>query len=174
MENRDQNWLVAYMYDNGRIDDTDKILLEELIKDSRISITELAKKAHISRPTVKERMDQLRKKGIINGFTTSINFDKCGLTVAAFLLVGYDTSKEEQGSSQDTVARALSRIPFVRKVNIITGSNDFLVEIYIDHMNSLGDLIMYDIRKIPGVGNTVTMNSFKEYRNGYEMKARTT
>ena len=166
MKHEERNWMIQFMVESDIIDSIDGMILKELHRDARQSVTDIATKAGVSRPTVYERMERMMEKGYIRKFTIDLNYDRCGLPVKAYILVGYDTSKEKEGYSQKTVAKQLSLLPFVRKVNIITGSHDFLLEISIDHMNSLADVIIERIRSITGVGNTVTMVSFMEYVNG--------
>ncbi len=62
----------------------------------------------------------------------------------------------------------LSGLKYVVQVDIITGAFDFLVELAIDDMSTLGDVIIEEMRKIKGVGNTQTLLSFKNFKNGYE------
>jgi len=64
--------------DKIKIDITDRKILSELDKNCRIPATMLAKKVGKSREAVKYRIDQLQKKGIIEGFITSINPNKLG------------------------------------------------------------------------------------------------
>ena len=55
--------------DNHHIDDIDLKLLELLIENSRISYAELARAVGLSRVGAKNRVNELKKKGIIEKFT---------------------------------------------------------------------------------------------------------
>ena len=61
-----------------KLDLTDRKILAELDKNCRIPKSKLAKKVNKSREAVKYRIQQLEKKGIIQGFITSINPNKLG------------------------------------------------------------------------------------------------
>lgn len=61
-----------------KLDKTDKKIIAELDKNCRISNTQLAKIVGKSRESVKYRINQLQKKGIIQRFVTSINPNKLG------------------------------------------------------------------------------------------------
>src|SRR3990167_4100388 len=61
-----------------RLDLTDRKILIELDKNCRIHNSVLAKKVHKSRESVKYRIQQLQKNGIIRNFITSINPNKLG------------------------------------------------------------------------------------------------
>jgi len=162
-------WLVDHLKGTGRIDEIDAIILQKLIENSRESIRAIADEAKVSRPTVYDRIKILEDNGIIDYYTTQINYNQSGLPVTAFILVGYDPNREDGQSGQKGVAARLSELAFVKRVHIITGNYDFIVEVAIDHMNTLADLIIEQIRDIKGVGNTVTNVSFGTYQNGIQI-----
>lgn len=66
------------MSEKIKLDKTDRKILSELDKNCRISNVQLGKKVNKSRESVKYRIQQLQKKGIIQGFITSINPNKLG------------------------------------------------------------------------------------------------
>ena len=138
--------------------------------DSRQSVQSIADNVGIKRTTAHERIKKLKEKKIIDTFTCKLNLNTCGLPLRVFILVGYDTSKEGEGSSQKIVAKLLSALKYVVSVDIVTGSYDFLVRIAIDYMDNLTDVIIEEMRKIPGVGNTQTLISFSQFRNGLTIK----
>lgn len=63
---------------NLSIDERDKELLKILSKNSRDSYVKIAEKLKVSADTIKYRIKNLQKKGIITGFGTKINFNKLG------------------------------------------------------------------------------------------------
>lgn len=65
-----------------RLDDINLKILDELSMDSRISMTDLADKVHVSRPTVQRRITQMEEYGIIKGFTVEIDWDRIELDPA--------------------------------------------------------------------------------------------
>ena len=65
-----------------RLDDINLKILDELSMDSRISMTDLADKVHVSRPTVARRITQMEEYGIVKGFTVEIDWDRIELDPA--------------------------------------------------------------------------------------------
>lgn len=65
-----------------RLDDINLKILDELSMDSRISMTDLADKVHVSRPAVCRRITQMEEYGIIKGFTVMIDWDRIELDPA--------------------------------------------------------------------------------------------
>ncbi len=56
-----------------QIDGIDKILLNELMKNARISINHLSKQVGISGAAVHQRLKKLEKSGLIRGSQLTIN-----------------------------------------------------------------------------------------------------
>lgn len=54
------------------MDELDINIIKELQLDGRISISELSKKVALSRPSVKERIQRLQDKGIIDGYSAIV------------------------------------------------------------------------------------------------------
>jgi len=56
----------------AKLNEKDKLILAELLRDSRQSITSMAKKLNIGRTTLAYRIYMLKKRGIIKRFTISV------------------------------------------------------------------------------------------------------
>lgn len=56
-----------------KIDDLDLKLIYLLMDDARLSISELAERLGVSRPTVRTRLEKLEKEGVIQGYTIKLN-----------------------------------------------------------------------------------------------------
>src|SRR3989338_469103 len=61
-----------------KLDIINRKILYELDKNCRVSDNQLAKKVHLSRESVRNRINKLQQDGIILGFITSINPSKFG------------------------------------------------------------------------------------------------
>ncbi|TWT26048.1 Lrp/AsnC family transcriptional regulator [Planomicrobium sp. CPCC 101110] len=67
------------------VDNTDLQILEELSKNSRITMKELGKKIHLSGPATSARVAKLEDSGIIEGYTIDINQVKMGYYIHALI-----------------------------------------------------------------------------------------
>ncbi len=67
------------------IDQTDLKIIEELSKNSRITMKELGGIVHLTAPAASARVAKLEDSGIIEGYTISINQMKMGFAVHAIL-----------------------------------------------------------------------------------------
>ena len=69
------------------LDNTDLRILDELSKNSRITMKELGEKVHLSGPATSARVEKLETSGIIEGYTININQVKMGYFVHAMISI---------------------------------------------------------------------------------------
>jgi DNA-binding Lrp family transcriptional regulator len=104
-----------------RIDDVDRRILSELLRDCRRSYRSLARRAGISVGTVLSRIRRLEKAGVIKGYSALLDHEKLGyqLTVLAEITVlkGKLLEMEE----------AIGKLPNTCAVYDVTGLTDALV-----------------------------------------------
>jgi DNA-binding Lrp family transcriptional regulator len=132
------------------LDPVDQAMLEALRADGRISMLELANKLGISRGNAYTRFERLRRDGIVAGFTARIDPRRLGLTVAAFVNL-----RIEQQSWQ-AVRDHLLAIEEVEYVALTTGGPDFVVLVRAPSVESLRDVVLDRLRRVPGVYSTLT------------------
>lgn len=61
-----------------KIDEIDRLILDELTKDSRLSMSELGRRINLSAPSVGERVRRLESFGVIKGYTIELDHDLLG------------------------------------------------------------------------------------------------
>ncbi|PAE40874.1 Lrp/AsnC family transcriptional regulator [Bacillus sp. 7884-1] len=67
------------------LDSTDIQILDELSKNSRITMKELGEKVHLTGPATSARVAKLEDSGIIEGYTINVNQVKMGYAIHAIL-----------------------------------------------------------------------------------------
>lgn len=67
------------------LDKTDIRILEELTKNSRITMKELGEKVHLTGPATSARVVKLEENGIIEGYTIKVNQVKLGYVIHALI-----------------------------------------------------------------------------------------
>jgi Lrp/AsnC family transcriptional regulator, leucine-responsive regulatory protein len=77
------------------LDNTDRLILDELSKNSRITMKELGEKVHLTGPAASARVAKLEDNGIIEGYTIKINQIKMGFLVHAIIHI-YTKSTNHQ------------------------------------------------------------------------------
>lgn len=77
------------------LDQTDMRILEELSKNSRITMKELGEKVHLTGQAAASRIVKLEENGIIEGYTIKVNQVKMGYFVHAIIHI-YTKSTHHQ------------------------------------------------------------------------------
>lgn len=67
------------------INETDKMLLQILAENSRLSYRQIAKKADISVATVMNHINNLEGCGVIKGYTTKLDYEKLGYDIEVII-----------------------------------------------------------------------------------------
>ena len=69
------------------LDHTDMRILNELSKNSRITMKELGEKVHLTGPATSARVAKLEDSGVIEGYTIKVNQVKLGFYIHAFITI---------------------------------------------------------------------------------------
>jgi len=69
------------------LDKTDILILEELSKNSRMTMKELGEKVHLTGPATSARVTKLEESGVIEGYTIAVNQVKLGFFIHAFITI---------------------------------------------------------------------------------------
>jgi len=141
------------------LDEKDEAILQSLEIDSRKGTQAIADSLSLPRVTVHDRIRRLKEKGVIKRFTIQRDPRAVGLELRAFIFIRCERGQVDRRD----VAEQLIALPFCIRVSIITGDWDLLVEVVASSMDTLGDAILDQLSKVPGVSGTQTMVSFYEF-----------
>jgi len=141
------------------LDEKDEAILQSLEIDSRKGTQAIADSLSLPRVTVHDRIRRLKEKGVIKRFTIQRDPRAVGLELRAFIFIRCERGQVDRRD----VAEQLIALPFCIRVSIITGEWDLLVEVVASSMDTLGDAILDQLSKVPGVSGTQTMVSFYEF-----------
>ena len=140
-----------------QIDGIDKILLNELMKDARVSINLLSKQVGISGAAVHQRLKKLEKSGLIKGSQIMINPKKLGYTTLAFVGIYLD-----KAMNNPSAVAQLQKINEVLECHYTTGDWSVLVKILCKDNEHLMTLLNSQIQKIAGISRTETFISLDQ------------
>jgi Lrp/AsnC family transcriptional regulator, leucine-responsive regulatory protein len=140
------------------IDEKDKMILNELKKNSRNSTKNISKKTQIPRVTVHDRIQKMKSKGVIKKFSVSIDYKKTGFSTEVFIFVGFQANVEV---SQRELAKRIGKLSGVSEVHIISGEYDLLLKVRGISLEEIGKLVVDNIRTFKGVGRTLTFACFE-------------
>jgi len=133
-----------------RFDELDMKLLQELTKDSSISVPNLSKKLGINASVLYSRINRLVKKKLIKRFTIVVDDTLLGIGVKALVGVNRDPKLK------DSIHKQLMETPEVVSISEVTGRFDMIVRVTADNLESLHTVVIEKIGKIDGIHNTET------------------
>lgn len=144
------------------LDKKDKLVLDVLLEDARLTTAQISKHTGIPITTVHNRIKSMRKDGIIRKFTVIPDYKKidCGLMAFVLAKVSYRAGRET--IEQEELARKVKKLPEVQEVSILAGPDDLLLKLRVKDVESLNDFVIKKLREIPGIDGTQTMVAMKE------------
>jgi DNA-binding Lrp family transcriptional regulator len=142
----------------SRIDAVDRQILTELVGDARVSMRDLAARVHVSRANAYARVRRLIDDGVIERFTAQVAPEEVGLGTTAYV------SMRIQQNSWRAVADHLSGVPGVEHIALCSGDFDVVALVRTRDTSHLRDLVLEDIRAVPGVVTTRTVVVLDEVR----------
>ncbi|MGW4467387.1 Lrp/AsnC family transcriptional regulator [Micromonospora sp. NBC_01796] len=157
-EDREQGPFAA---DAGRsarpLDEVDRRILDELVRDGRTSIRTLAERIHISRTNAYARVERLVQDGVITGFRAQVVPERAGLGTSAYIAL-----KIEQNSWRE-VSVELGRVRYIEHAALLGGDHDVLALVRAPDNAALRDVVLNRVQGIAGVLSTRTWLVFEEF-----------
>jgi len=145
------------------IDDVDLDILKILSEDGRVAFNKIADELNKSPVTIKKHVLDMEEKGIIEGYGATINFDKLGYNLIAFIEITVSKGKMFE------VEEKIARHPNVFGVYDITGTYDALIMARFKSRMELSNMIK-DIHKSPYVERTNTHIILNVIKEGTSLK----
>ncbi len=130
-----------------KMDDLDYKLLGLLTNDARASVSDLANELGVSRGTVQNRIDRMKRDKVIHRFTVQMGSDEEDHQISAFTLI-----KLNADDGKVAIA-SLKRIDGVLDISTLSGAFDLVVELRTSSLKRL-DGILDRIRSIKDVSET--------------------
>jgi DNA-binding Lrp family transcriptional regulator len=106
------------------IDEIDQQIVTLLLEDGRRSYGDIGRRVSLSAPSVKRRVDALRARGAITGFTARLDPAVLGQTTEAFVELFF-----APGTQLDEVAERLRAVPEVVEAWSVTGDADAIARV---------------------------------------------
>lgn len=147
---------------NSEIDSFDRRILDILVEDGRISITDLADRIGLSKTPCLARFRRLVSSGYIEGFKAVLNPSKMEMDHIAFTEVKLTRTHEEALKEFNA---AVKKIKEVEECHMIAGRFDYLLKIRTRDIRRYRIVLAENISSLPYVANTstyVTMETVKE------------
>jgi Lrp/AsnC family leucine-responsive transcriptional regulator len=119
------------------MDAVDRKILTLLVEDGRRTYDDIAGRVGLSAPSVKRRIDRLRERGALEGFTAVVDHGAMGWNTEALVELFY-----RPGTTLDEVAKTLRGHPEVVEAWSVTGDADAIARVRTEDNAALERLIM--------------------------------
>ena len=130
------------------IDRFDARILAALQRDGRLPVVDLAESIGLSPTPCARRIKALEANGVIEGYAAVLSPMRTGLKIMAIVQVKLTEHTDE------TVARferEIERMDEVTKCLAITGSYDFILEVYGKDLEALSNVVLKKLIRVPNV-----------------------
>ena len=138
---------------NSEIDRIDNRIIDALVENGRISITELSEKVGLSKTPCQLRLKRLVNEGYITGFRAVLNPAKMGLEHIAFAEVKLSDTREEALRAFNA---AVKKIREVEECHMIASSFDYLLKVRTSDIKRYRIVLGEKISALPYVESTST------------------
>ena len=145
---------------SGPLDAIDLTIVGLLERDGRMSVRELAERAHVSRANAYARLHRMEREGVIAGYAARVDPRAKGLATSAIITLQME--QQQWRGLQD----AVQSIPEVVYVALVGGEFDAVVLVRARDNENLREVVLEGIQAIPGVTGTRTYLVFDELDRG--------
>lgn len=147
------------------LDTHDNAILKLIKSNARMSYSEIGEQVGLSRPAVKNRMDAMRAKGIIQGYQTVINSSKISEGVKFIIDIEVNTDAFQE------VLDVLCNDKYIRQVYGTTGNCRVHCQGYAPNNQTLEAHVRYLYNHNKGIRRLewhMLMTTFKDLDGGVE------
>ena len=132
------------------MDEIDSDIIRSLVKNSRITLSQMSKDINVPDATISNRLKKL-EKDVIKQYTLLLDPLKLGLTVTAIIIIQTESEKPEN------VEIELSRLEDVSEVYSVSGEYDILIKVWAHDLEELNKIVNNKIRAVDGVEDLTEM-----------------
>jgi DNA-binding Lrp family transcriptional regulator len=138
------------------LDDLDLQIVAALRANGRLSVRALAASLHVSRANAYARIDRLEKSGVITGYTATINPQKYGYGLSAYVFLKISQQSWKRVSNQ------VMSIPEVDHAALVSGEHDIMLLVRTRDAAALRDVVLTRLHDMPEIAATQTVLIFEE------------
>jgi DNA-binding Lrp family transcriptional regulator len=135
------------------LDRIDRLILELLQEDGRMTNVELADRVGLTAPPCLRRVRALEEMGAIRGYHAELDPGVLGYPITVFALVSLRSQAEaDLAAFEDYV----SKIPEVRECHMLYGEIDFILKIVASDINAFQEILTTHLTPAPNVASVKT------------------
>lgn len=129
----------------------DRRIVALLLEDGRMSVSELAERAHVSRANAYARLSRLERDQVILGYGARVDPQALGMTLVALITLSVDQT------SWRSLPKKLERLPGLVYQAVATGTFDHVVLVRVADLETLRDIVLEQLHSLPEVRSAQTV-----------------
>ncbi len=127
------------------LDEIDRKLLNLLQQDSRLTLQQLADKVGLSPTPCHRRIRLLEERGVIAGYSATVDQRKVGLPVSVFVSIKLARQTEED---LQKFAKAVALWPEVLECYLMTGHRDYLMRVVVADLSAYEQFLKQKLTRL--------------------------
>ena len=152
-----------------KLDRYDRILLEALQRDGRISNVQLATRANLSESACLRRVRVLEDSGLIERYACLVDQKAAGLPGNVFVQIGLQREEERELAAFEAAVRD---IPEVMECYLMTGEFDYLLRLVVSDMADFERIHRDALTRLPGIARVNSSVAIRTVQRKTELPLR--
>ncbi|QOR39520.1 Lrp/AsnC family transcriptional regulator [Billgrantia diversa] len=146
---------------NLKLDRIDRMLLEALQQDARLTTAELAELVSLSPSPCARRIRRLEQAGLITRYRAELDKVRLGLTITIFVQVRLDQHQQER---VDEFEESVRDMPEVVQCHSVSGHFDYLLQVIIADMDAFEQWLRQfrQLKMVSTVDSSFAIRAIKE------------
>jgi len=151
------------------MDKYDKLILEALQEDGRISNVQLAGKVSLSESACLRRVRALEESGMIRRYAALVSQNEAGLPGNVFVHIGLHREVESELAAFEDAVLA---IPEVMECYLMSGEFDYLLRVVVADMADFERIHKTELTRLPGVARVNSSFAIRTVQRKTELPLR--
>jgi Lrp/AsnC family leucine-responsive transcriptional regulator len=143
------------------LDETDRLVLQYLQEDARLTNTELARRVELSPPGLQRRVRKLEEAGVIERYVTLVSREVIGFDMLCFVQVTLQRHAPEAISQFKEIVQTM---PEVMECYHLTGEYDYLLKVVVRNRRHLEQFLVETLTPVPGMDKIRTSLVLREIK----------
>ena len=146
---------------NKQLDGKDRLLLQHLQSNARITNTELARRVDLSPPGLQRRLRRLEEIGVIDQYVTLLNREAVGFDMTCFVQV---TLRRHEPEAIRVFRKLVQSMPEIMECHHVTGEYDYLLKVVVQNRQHLESFLVEKLTPVRGMDKIRTSLVLREIK----------
>jgi len=151
------------------LDRYDRVILEALQREGRITNSELAARASLSESACLRRVRALEGAGLIEGYAAVLNEQKAGLGVNVFVSI---TLERQERADLAAFELAVRKVPEIMECYLMSGEFDYLLRVVVADTADFERVHSRHLTSLPHVARVHSSFALRTVQKSRELPVR--